>query len=152
MNGQSVGVVHNFKYLGLTFDSKQFFIRHTTSTQRKSQQRLCFLRRLNLFHLQPKLLLNLYRSIIKPIFTYCGMIFLPSVSVSQKNKFLKIANTTSKITGLPVPSLSEVTDRAVLRKARSISVDSSHPLYDEFELLLSARRFRTMKSVNNRFE
>ena len=39
---REVGVVHNFKYLGLTFDSKQFFIRHTTSTQRKSQQKTMF--------------------------------------------------------------------------------------------------------------
>ena len=82
------------------------------------------------------------------------MIFLPSVSVSQKNKLLKIAYTASKLIGLPVWKffLLEITDRAVLRKARSISVDSSQPLNDEFELLLSARRFRTMKCVNTRFE
>ena len=78
-------------------------------------------------------------------------VFLPSVLVSRKNKFLKIANTTSKITGLPVPSLAEITDRAVLREARSVSADPSHPLYDEFELLPSARRFRAMKCVKNRF-
>ena len=42
-----------------------------------------------------------------------------------------------------VPFLSEITDRAVLRKARSISADSPHPLelYNEFRLLPSARRF-----------
>ena len=98
-----------------------------------------------------QLLLSLYRSIIEPILTYCTIIFLSSVSVSEKNKLLKIANTASKVIGLPVPSLSEITERAVLRKAHSVSADSSHPLYDEFKLLPSARRFRTMKSVRNKF-
>ena len=70
------------------------------------------------------------------------MIFLPSVSVSQNSKLLKVANTASNIIGLPVLSLSEITDGAALRKACSISADSSNPLYDEFELLPSALHFK----------
>ena len=80
------------------------------------------------------------------------MIFLSSVSVSEKNKHLKIAKTASKIIGLPVPSLSEITERALLRKTRLVSSDSSHLLYDEFKLLPSARRFKTMKCVKNKFQ
>ena len=108
VNGQNAEVVDSFKYLGLTLDYKLSSHQHIISTQRKSQQRL------KSFHLRPKLLLNLYRSIIEPILTYCTMIFLSSVSVSEKNKLLKVANTASKITALPVPSLSEITERAVL--------------------------------------
>ena len=35
VNGQSVGVVDSFKYIGLTLDSKPSFHQHITSTQRR---------------------------------------------------------------------------------------------------------------------
>ena len=76
---------------------------------------------------------------------------LSFVSFSLREKQAPENCTVSKVIGLPVPSLSEITERAVLRKARSVSADSSHPLYDEFKLLPSARRFRTMKYVRNKF-
>ena len=72
-------------------------------------------------------------------------------NVTEK-KLLKNENTAPKILGLPVPSLSEITERAVLRKARPVSSDSYHLMYDEFKLLPSARRFRTMKCVKNKFK
>ena len=108
------------------------------------------LRRLKLFHLQPRLHLNLYRIIIEPILIYCSMIFLPLVSVSQNSKLFKLANTASNIIGLPALSLSEITDGVVFCKARSISADSSHPLYNEFKLLPSARRLK--HCVKNMFK
>ena len=40
-------------------------------------------------------------------------------------------------------------DRAVLKKARQISVDASHPLNSEFELLPSGRRFRVPRVGRN---
>ena len=80
------------------------------------------------------------------------MILVPPVSVSQ-NKFLEIANKGSNIIGLPpVPSVSEITDRAVLREACSVSANPSYPLYDEFKLLPSARCFITKKCVKNKFK
>ena len=151
VNGQSVEVVDSFKYLGVTLNAKLAFQQHTPHTQRKSQQRLYVLRRLKSFHLRPELMLNLYRSIIEPILTYCSVISLSSVSVTEKNKLLKITNTASKMIGLPVPSMSDITDREVLREAHSVSADSSHPLCDEFTLLPSGCHFRTMKCVKNKF-
>ena len=77
-----------------------------------------------------------------PFFPSCSTVFLSAGSVWQKNKLMKSAITASEIIGHPVPSLSEITDRAVPRKARTrVSAGSSHPLYGEFKpLLLTARQ------------
>ena len=151
VNGESVEIVDSFKYLGLVLDSKLSFSDHISLTVKKCQQRLYILRRLRSFHLDSKLLLNLYRSIIEPVLTYCSIIFLPSIAVTARNRLLKIANTASKIIGLPVPSVTEITNRAVLRKAVAVSTDPSHPLYDEFEVMPSGRRYRTAKCSKVKF-
>jgi hypothetical protein len=151
INGDSVEIVSSFKYLGLTLDSRLSFSEHISLTQRKCQQRLYVLRRLRSFQLKPKLLLNLYRSIIEPLLVYCSMIFLSSISVSDKNKLLKMSNLASKIITLPVPCLTAISVRALLRKARAVSADPSHPLHAEFELLPSGRRYRTTRCSKVKF-
>lgn len=147
----TVEVVQSFRYLGLTLDSSLSFKDHVAATQRKCQQRLYVLRRLRSFELAPKLLLNLYRSIIEPLLTYCSIVYLPSLSVTEKNKLYKVSNTASKIIGLPVPSISAINDKTLLRKARAVSGDTSHPLNPEFELLPSGRRYRTSKGRKVKF-
>ena len=140
-----VEIVESFRYLGVVLDSALNFKEQVTSVQKKCQQRLYVLRRLRSFELDPQLLLNLYRSIIEPLLTYCGSIYHPSLCVTEKNKLVQISKTASKIIGRPVPSLSEITDKALLRKAHSVSADSSHPLHSEFELLPSGRRYRSIR-------
>ena len=66
IGNESVEQVEYFKYLGLTLDSKMNFKQHVHTIQR-----LHVLHRLRSFDLHPKLLQNLYRSILEPILTYC---------------------------------------------------------------------------------
>ena len=138
-------IVESIRYLGLILDSALNFKEQVTSVQRKCQQRLRVLRRLRFFELDPQLLLNLYRSIVEPLLTYCSGIYYPSLSVTERNKLVKISNMASKIIGLPVPPISEIADKALLRRAHAVSADSSHPLHAEFELLPSGRRYRSIK-------
>jgi hypothetical protein len=151
IQGEAVEIVDSFKYLGLTLDSTLSFKDHVRATQGKCQQRMYVLRRLRSFDLDPKLLLNLYRSIIEPLLTYCGTIYFPSLSATEKNKILKIANTASKIISLPVPNISDINQKALLRKARAVSADPTHPLHEEFELLPSQTRWRVPKGKKVKF-
>ena len=151
INNHAVEIVDSFKYLGLTLDTRLSFKNHVVATQRKCQQRLYILRRLASFNLQPTLLLNLYRSIIEPLLMYCNIIFWPSISETEKKKLLKVTQLAAKIIGLPVPSLSTLCNRALLRKACAVADDTSHPLQSEFVRLPSGQRYRTLRCPRVRF-
>ena len=152
INGETVGTVESFKYLGVVLDNKLSFTQHATEIQKKSQQRLYVLRRLRSFSLDPKLLLLLYRSIIESLLTYCNTCFFPMLSVQNRNKLLKVSQAAAKIINHPVPLLSDLTDRAVLRKAHAIVTDRTHPLNSCFQLLPSGRRYRCFKCKSVRFK
>ena len=93
------------------------------------------------FTLTPKLFLNLYRSITEPMLTYCSMLFLPSVSVSQKKtNFSRLQTLHQILSDFLILHVSEITDRSVLCRARSVLADSSYPLHNEFQLPPAARR------------
>ena len=144
--------MNEYKYLGIILDSKLTFNQHTSSTQAKCQQRLYVIRRLKSFHLHPKYLLLLYRSIIESLLTYCNICVFPLLSLSNRNKLIKFTHTASKVIGLPTPSLPLLTERACLRKAWAIERDLDHPLSQHFETLPSGRRFRSIKCNTNRLK
>ena len=56
---------------------------------KKYQQRLHVLRKLRAFYVDPLLLLCIYRSIIEPLITYCGICYYLAVSVKNRNRLLK---------------------------------------------------------------
>ena len=145
IGNDAVEQVESFKYLGLTLDSKLDFKQHVQCIQKKGQQRLHVLRRLRSFDLHPKLLQNLYRSIIEPILTYCGPIFFAQISVTEKNKILKISQAAEKISGRKNPNLNTIVDRATVRKAQAIVKNPEHPLNSEFVSLPSGKRYRSIK-------
>ena len=151
INGVNVERVSEYKYLGIIIDDKLNFNLHTTSTQKKCQQRLYVIRRLSSFQLQPKYLLLLYRSIIESLLTYCGSCIYPLLSITNRNKLLKITRIASKIIGLPTPSLTKLTEHACLRKALIIERDQDHPLNQLFECLPSGRRFRCIKCNKKKY-
>ena len=147
IGNDSVEQVEHFKYLGLTLDSKLNFKQHVHTVQKKGQQRLHVLRRLRSFDLHPKLLQNLYRSILEPILTYCGCIFFPQISISDRNKIMKISNSAEKIYNRKNPSLSDIdlVEKATIRKAHAIVKNEEHPLNHEFTVLPSGKRYRTTR-------
>ena len=87
---ESVEIVDSFRYLGVILDKDLTFKEHVVATQKKCHQRLHVLRKLRSFSLDPKLLLNLYRSIIEPLLTYCGILYHRSLSVAYGNKLKNI--------------------------------------------------------------
>ena len=134
-----------FKYPGVILDQKLSFTNHVTAVQKKSQQRLHVLRKLQVFYVDPLLLLRLYRSIIEPLITYCSICYYPALSVKNRNRLLKISHVSAKIIGLPTPMLSEIFDHAILKKACAVATESDHPLSTFFHVHPSRRRYRCMK-------
>lgn len=144
IHGQSVEQVSTFKYLGLTIDNKLNFNEHATITQKRAQQRLYIIRKLKSLSVAPHLLLLLYKSIIQPLLLYCSPCFFNILTVTSKNKLIKISNLASKIIHLPTPSLTDANDKAITRLAHTIANSPDHPLNQFFTFLPSGRRYRTV--------
>ena len=152
INNKAVEMVEHHKHLGLTIDNKLSFGLHTMDIYKRGQQRLCAIRKLRALSVAPHLLLLLYQSILQPILLYCSPCFYNMLTVSNRNKLIRITHRASKIIGLPTPNLSDLNNRAIARKASIIAHDPSHPLNPYFTLLPSGRRYRTLIWKRARFD
>lgn len=151
IHDKTVERVNHFKYLGLTLDNKLTFEQHVTDIYKRSQQRLHILRKLHALSVTPHLLLLLYTSIIQSILLYCSPCYFNMLSITNRNKLIKVTRTASKIISLPITDLSLLNSKAVTRMAWTVSRDSDHPLHIYFSLLPSGRRYRTLRWRRARF-
>ena len=67
-----------------------------------------------------------------------------------RTKLQRIVNISSKIIGFKQSSLTVLYEKQVLRKANKIINDNTHILHNEYVLLPSSRRFRTIVSKTTR--
>ncbi len=101
---------------------------------KKGQQRLYFLRKM------VSLLKVFYNYFIERVLTFCITCWFGNATEEQKNSLRKVLNIVSKLLGTPMIGLEQIYQTRCLSKAMEIT--SMQPLYDEFELLPSGRRFR----------
>ena len=141
-------VTDTFKYIVITLNKKLTFGPHVQGVFKKCQQRLYLIRKLRSFHVDPKLLLLLYMSIIESALTYCSICF----SLLSVNMIFRICKTASKIICLPTQPVSQLTERAMVRNAHAVTNDSAHPLNTEVDLLQSQKRYRCPRTRKNRFK
>ena len=104
IRGQPVELVNGFKYLGLTIDNKLNFNKHVIATHKREHHRLYVIHKLKSLSVDPQLLLLLYKSIIQPSLMYCSPCFFTLLTVTSKNRLLKIPRIASKIINLPNPT------------------------------------------------
>lgn len=151
IKGKSVETVKDFKFLGLVLSNDLKWEKNTEKIVKKAQQRLYFLRRLKKFGLKSDVLVNFYRAIIESVLTFGITVWYGNISKAETTALNKIVKTASKITGTDLPSLDEIYHKRILKKAKCISQDESHPASGIFEKLPSGRRFRSLKAKTNRF-
>ena len=78
------------------------------------------------------------------------MCWFGNISQKDKNKLQRVVNISSIIIGFKQSSVNVLYEKQVLRKANKIINDNTHILYNEYVLLTSSRRFRTLMSKTNR--
>ena len=116
----------------------------------KCQQRFYYLRKLRSFNIDNIILSIFYQSCIQSVLTFSFICWFGNVSQKDKNKFQCVVNISGKITGFKQSSVTALYEKQVLRKANKIINDSAHILYNEYFLLPSSRRFRSIISKTNR--
>lgn len=142
IHGEDVEMVESYKYLGTVIDSKLRFDLNTDAIVKRGNQRVYLLRKLNSFNVNKNILNNFYCSFIESLFTFSFICWFKSLSLVDKNRLQKIVKICSKIIGIKLRDLSSLYEEQVLRKAKCILSQPLHPLFPEFDLLPSGRRFR----------
>ena len=150
INGEEIEIVNKYKYLGTIIDSKLSFTDNIDYIFKKGQQRLYFLRQLNKFHIDRKIMTIFYQTFIQSILVFNFVCWYGRLSVRNKNKLMKIATTASKISGNSFESLTSIFERQTLKKVCKIIKDPTHCLYSQFQFLPSGRRINLPLLRSNR--
>lgn len=149
-NSQSVEVVHQYKYLGTIIDDKLTFEHQVDALCTKAHQRMYFYRKLRNFRVDSTFMRMFYSCFIESVFTFSFICWFGALSLKNKKHLQRIVHTCGKIAGGTFTDLQDIYRAQILKKARQISFDPSHPLWAEFKLLPSRRRYTVPKCRTNR--
>ena len=86
---------------------------------------------------------------IESVLTFSFTVWFNGTTAEDRNRLGRIVRSASLIVGCELPSLDLYRAR-VVKKARSIMSDPSHPAHGLFEELPSGRRLKTLKSGSKR--
>lgn len=139
INGESVDIVSNYKYLGCIVDSKLKGNDHVSKIAKKANQRLYFVRKLKKVGVGKKVLSSFYKSIVESIMCYCMTSWYGNVSKNDRKKLKRVINSARRM-GCDVTSLDKLYKLTITAKSKKIMKDISHPLKKCFRELKSGRR------------
>ena len=150
IDGVEVERVDSFKFLGIHISSDLTWGVHVSHLQKTAQQRLFFLRRLRGFGLDTVVLVRFYRAVIESILTLSITVWYGNAALSDRDSLDKVRRTASKIIGTDLPSLDSIYEQRLMKKARAIIRDDSHPGHCFFRLLPSGQRYRSLGAKSQR--
>uniref|UniRef100_A0A3B1JXT7 Reverse transcriptase domain-containing protein n=1 Tax=Astyanax mexicanus TaxID=7994 RepID=A0A3B1JXT7_ASTMX len=151
IDGCSVEIVKSTKFLGVHLADNLTWTLNTSSTAKKAQQHLYFLRKLRKARLPPPILTLFYRGTIESILSSCITAWFGTCTVSDPKTLQRIVRTAERIIGVSLPSITDIYTTRSIRKATSIVNDPTHPSHELFSLLPSGRRYRSIRSSTTRF-
>ena len=125
INGSTVDIVSQYKYLGTIIDEKLKFDANTESLCKRGQQRLYCLRRLSVFQIDRTIMKMFYSAFIESAITFSIMCWYGNLSVKTKNSLLRIVKTASRITGVQFNNPESIYWSRVQAKANQICKDDS---------------------------
>ncbi|KAK1795823.1 hypothetical protein P4O66_009846 [Electrophorus voltai] len=119
--------VDSFRYLGVHISQDLSWSHHTNSLEKKARQRLYHLRRLRDFG-------------------------LPSKHQAGQAPLQRVVRSAEHITHTKLSDLQTIYYKRCQTKARRIVKDPTHPNYRLFSLLMSGKRFRSLKTKTERLK
>lgn len=115
----------------------------------KMAQRIHFLQRLRLFGLGTEIMFTLYSVVLGSIMRYNMASWHDTLTVQLTMKIKLLI----KVIGMKEHlSLQNASDKTILRDAHRILINLTHILYNEYELLLSCRCYKTGRCKSNHFK
>ena len=139
INGEEVGRVENYKYLGTIIDAKLNGVENVTKIVKKANKRMYFVRKLRKVNVGKNILTMFYRSTVESVITFCMLSWYgncPSYILKKLKKIIKVA----KRLGCNAASLDELYEELITKKVKRVMKLKSHPLCQYFKQLPSASR------------
>ena len=146
IDGTVVERVQSTKFLGVHITEDLSWNNNTTALSKKAQQRLFFLRRLRKTKAPTPIMCSFYRGTIESILTSCITVWFGSCTASCRKTLQRTVRAAEKIVGAPLPSLQEIYNTRLTRKALQIAGDTTHPTHGSFCLLPSGKRLRSLRA------
>ena len=151
INGEKVEQVENYKYLGVTIDNQLNWKCHSNLVYKKLNSRLHFLRRLKYFHIDNKLLVLFYQSILQSIICFSLTCWGGNTRHSSKEKINNIVKKAERICKSIFPDFDCLYIMNCQRKILSIQKDMSHPLFDQILYSKRSKRPIPLKCKRERY-
>jgi hypothetical protein len=151
INGDVVGRVKNYKYLGTIVDDELKWNENTIALSKKASQRLFFLRKLKEFQVEKTIMSLFYVSVIQSLLMFNLVCHWNSLSFVNKRKLNKIRNSARKIMNVNTTDLNSMYVKNVLHKVDKVMKDSKHPLHNSYTFLPSGNRLRSVARHTSRF-
>ena len=145
-----VNTVESFRFLGTIMAQDLRWAENITSTIKKAQQRMFFLRQLKKFNMPQKVMVEFYTAIIESILTSSITIWFAASTAKDKGRLQRIIRSAEKVIGCDLPSLLDLFHSRTSKRACKIIADPSHPGHHLFQRLPSGRRFRAIKTKTSR--
>ncbi|KAK1803280.1 hypothetical protein P4O66_004067 [Electrophorus voltai] len=150
INGSSVEIVKNIKFLGVHIAENLTWTLNTSSITKRAKQRLYFLRKLREAHLPSPILTTFYRGTVESILSSCIITWFGNCTAFDRKTLQRIVRTAEIIIGVSLPSITNIYITRCIRKATNIVKDPTHPSHELFTLLPSGRRYRSIQSCTSR--
>ena len=144
VDGQIIERLGEYQCLGSIIDHKFTFRSKTDRISKKCQQHLDFLRRLRRLQVDVSILQSLYNCFLKPTLTFSILAWLGSLREVNKCPLNGIMKMSGKIIGQPQTTLTAMHEKQAIRKTRRIMSDPTHNLINQYHLLPSGRRLRSL--------
>ncbi|KAK1796865.1 hypothetical protein P4O66_000953 [Electrophorus voltai] len=139
INGSSVEIVKNIKFLGVHIAENLTWTLNTSSITKRAQQHLYFLRKLREAQLPSPILNTFYRGTVESILSSCIITWFGNCTAFDHKTLQRIVRTAEKIIGVALPSITNIYITRCIRKATNIVKDPTHPSHELFTLLPSGR-------------
>ncbi len=150
IKGENVTIVNQYKYLGIIIDDKLEWDAHSSSVHSKMQQRLFFLRKLNAFNIDCKILYLFYSSVIESILLFCFHAWGGNIKADQQSCLQSTIKKCLSICGVDFYSINTLLDKVTNVKINRVLKDRSHPLFSR--VLFSKRRQGRLLSIKTKTE
>jgi hypothetical protein len=85
------------------------------------------------------------------VLTFSITVWYGSTSQQNRHDLDRVVTTASKIVGCELPSLAQIYEKRLVRRAASIASDLHHPASHLMVPLPSGRRYRAIKARTERF-
>ncbi|KAK1795852.1 hypothetical protein P4O66_008965 [Electrophorus voltai] len=127
IDGSSVEIVKNIKFLGVHIVENLTWTLNTSSITKRAQQRLYFLRKLREAHLPSPILTTFYRGTVETILSSCIITWFGNCTTFDRKTLQRIVRTAEKIIGVSLPSITNIYITRCSRKATNIVKDPHTP-------------------------